>query len=402
MQARTMREGTLGLLIVAGVVVFGGGVLWLRGFRPGGGDAFSFVIDFKDASGLGVGGPVRFRGVQVGKVQSLQAESNGVKVSVVVDNPKLAIPRDSIVETNQSGFLNNTAIDIFPKTTPSPSTNLDPISQNCDRNVIICRGSTIEGTTGVNFTQVVRETSQTLRKLNDNELLTNLNNTLKSTDEAAKSFKTLAQSATKLINSFQGPVSQFSTTAESIRQAANSIGQTANRADALMLENKERLAQTLDGISAAAKEAKSLIANTRPLLEDGKFVANLQKLSENAAETAANLRQLSSEANNPNTIAALRETLDSARATFANTQKITADLDELTGDPKFRSNIRNLVNGLSGLLSSSPNVVPSIASPPAPDNSQESTLIAKTKKSKDNPKDKSQEKTPDPIPLEQP
>jgi phospholipid/cholesterol/gamma-HCH transport system substrate-binding protein len=298
--------------------------------------------------------------------------------------------------------LNNTAIDIFPKTTPSPSTNLDPISQNCDRNVIICRGSTIEGTTGVNFTQVVRETSQTLRKLNDNELLTNLNNTLKSTDEAAKSFKTLAQSATKLINSFQGPVSQFSTTAESIRQAANSIGQTANRADALMLENKERLAQTLDGISAAAKEAKSLIANTRPLLEDGKFVANLQKLSENAAETAANLRQLSSEANNPNTIAALRETLDSARATFANTQKITADLDELTGDPKFRSNIRNLVNGLSGLLSSSPNVVPSIASPPAPDNSQESTLIAKTKKSKDNPKDKSQEKTPDPIPLEQP
>ncbi|WP_019500544.1 MlaD family protein [Pseudanabaena sp. PCC 6802] len=403
MQARTIREGTLGLLIVAGVAVFGGGLLWLRGFRPGGGEAFSFVIDFKDASGLGVGSPVRFRGVQVGKVQSLQAESAGVKVSVTIDNPKLVIPRNSIIETNQSGFLNNTAIDIFPKSTSSESTaGLDPLSQNCDRNAIICRGSTIEGTTGVNFTQVVRETSQTLRKLNDNELLTNLNNTLKSTDEAAKSFKTLAQSATRLINSFQGPVSQFSTTAESIRQAANSIGQTASRADALMLENKERLAQTLDGISAAAKEAKALIANTRPLLEDGKFVANLQKLSENAAETAANLRQLSSEVNNPNTLTALRETLDSARATFANTQKITADLDELTGDPKFRSNIRNLVNGLSGLLSSAPNVIPPVASPLAPENSQESTLIAKTKKSKDNPNHKSPEQKADPIPLEQP
>jgi len=38
--------------------------------------------------------------------------------------------------------------------------------------------------------------------------------------------------------------------------------------------------------------------------------------------------------------------------TFANAQKISSDLDELTGDPKFRSNIRNLVNGLSGLVSS--------------------------------------------------
>ncbi len=46
--------------------------------------------------------------------------------------------------------------------------------------------------------------------------------------------------------------------------------------------------------------------------------------------------------------------LDSARATFANTRKITADLDELTGDPKFRANIRNIVNGLSGLLSNAP------------------------------------------------
>jgi phospholipid/cholesterol/gamma-HCH transport system substrate-binding protein len=52
----------------------------------------------------------------------------------------------------------------------------------------------------------------------------------------------------------------------------------------------------------------------------------------------------------------LRETLDSARATFANAKKITADLDELTGDPKLRSNIRNLINGLGGLLSTAPNL----------------------------------------------
>jgi phospholipid/cholesterol/gamma-HCH transport system substrate-binding protein len=38
--------------------------------------------------------------------------------------------------------------------------------------------------------------------------------------------------------------------------------------------------------------------------------------------------------------------------TFQNAQKITSDLDELTGDPAFRDNLRELVNGLSGLVSS--------------------------------------------------
>jgi len=48
----------------------------------------------------------------------------------------------------------------------------------------------------------------------------------------------------------------------------------------------------------------------------------------------------------------LQQTLDSARVTFQNAQKITSDLDELTGDPAFRENIRQLINGLSGLVSS--------------------------------------------------
>ncbi len=411
MQSRTIREGSLGLLIVAGVAVLGGGVLWLRGFR-GGDSGFSFAIAFTDASGLGVGSPVRFRGVQIGKVQSLQAESSSVKVGVAIDNPKLVIPRDSLIETNQSGFLNSTTIDIFPKAKLAEDANFDPMSQNCDNNQIICRGLTIEGKTGVNFTQVVRETSETMRKLNDSELLNSLNKTLKSTDEAAQSFKVLANSANKLINSFQGPVAQFSDTATAISKAANNFSQTASKVDGLIVENKEKLAKTLEGISATAQEAKALLASTRPLLDDGKFIKDLQKLSDNAAETAANLRQLSTEVNNPNTIATMRETLDSARATFANTQKITADLDELTGDPKFRSNIRNLVNGLSGLLSSNPNMITPVASPtnpeielgtallakakspaPAKDKSPESKLKDKQKdKAKDNPSEQSQSK----------
>jgi len=43
------------------------------------------------------------------------------------------------------------------------------------------------------------------------------------------------------------------------------------------------------------------------------------------------LRDVSNALNNPTNLLVLQQTLDSARVTFQNTQKITSDLDELTG-----------------------------------------------------------------------
>ena len=65
-----------------------------------------------------------------------------------------------------------------------------------------------------------------------------------------------------------------------------------------------------------------------------------------------NLRDISKNINDPKNLIVLQKTLDSARATFENAQKITSDLDEITGDPAFRLNLLNLVNGLSNLVSS--------------------------------------------------
>ena len=46
------------------------------------------------------------------------------------------------------------------------------------------------------------------------------------------------------------------------------------------------------------------------------------------------------------------QTLDSARATFQNVQKITSDVDEITGNPAVRNSIRKLIEGLGNLLGS--------------------------------------------------
>lgn len=356
MQRKTLRDGALGLFIIGGVVALGGALLWLRGLQLSSAK-FTFTIKMPDASGLNTGSVVRFRGVEVGRVIALTPQTEGVDVQVSIENSRLVIPRQSIAETNQSGFLGNTNIDIFPpKEKLAIDPKLNPLAKDCNSTLIICQGGEVEGSQGVSFIALLKDSSATLRKINDQNLIDNLNDTLVSAKATARSIQKLTDSANRVVGKFENQIVKFGDTADAISGAATKVGNVANSAQDLIEANREKLAQTLDGISATSNEARSLLASAKPLLSDGKLIDNLKRLSENAAETSANLRKVSGELNDPATIASLRETLDSARATFANAKKITADLDELTGDPKLRSNIRNLINGLGGLLSTAPNL----------------------------------------------
>ncbi len=392
MQRKTLRDGALGLFIIGGVVALGGSLLWLRGLQLNS-SKFVFTIKIDDASGLNSGSVVRFRGVQVGRVTALAAQTEGVDVQVSIENSRLIIPKNSTAETNQSGFLGNTNIDIFP---PQDKLAIDPkmspIDKDCNADLIICQGTAIQGNRGVSFIALLKDSSAALRQINEQGLVNNLSETLASAKATAKSIQKLTESANRLVGKFEGQIARFGDTADAISGAATKVGNVANSAQDLIEVNREKLAQTLDGIAATSKEARSLLATAKPLLSDGKLIGNLQKLAENAAETSANLRKASGELNDPATVASLRETLDSARATFANAKKITADLDELTGDPKLRSNIRNLINGLGGLLSNAPNI-DSIA--PTATNSQPSEPATKLPETVEVARNKVIKATPD-------
>ncbi len=351
MQAKAVREGSLGILILLGIGVFGGIILWLKGVKLGE-TGFVFDIKFPDASGLDVGSNVRFRGVQVGKVQSLNVQNDGAIITVAIANPSLIIPRQSIIETTQSGFISSTVIDILPQTDLGKDESLTPLSKNCNDLIVVCNGKSIDGRVGVSLTKLLRQTSAALRQVNDSNLIGTLSNTLKTTTEAAKSIKKLSDRVTTVVSGVDKQLDQFGETANKISNAAVRVGNTATTAQDFLASNRQNLANTLQSISDTSKEAQTLLASAKPLLADGEFIGNLKKLSETAAATAENLRTASKEINNPETLASLRATLDAARITFANAQKISSDLDELTGDPKFRSNIRNLVQGLTGLVSS--------------------------------------------------
>ncbi|MGB3262362.1 MAG: MCE family protein, partial [Microcoleus sp.] len=143
--------------------------------------------------------------------------------------------------------------------------------------------------------------------------------------------------------------------ANSVTQAANQITLTANQLNALVATNRASLVSTLNNINQSSQELRVAVSSLSPTINrinQGQLLNNLEILSANAAQASVNLRDLSSQINNPATLLLLQQTLDSARATFQNVQKITSDVDELTGDPAIRNSIRQLFKGLGSLFGS--------------------------------------------------
>jgi phospholipid/cholesterol/gamma-HCH transport system substrate-binding protein len=369
MGSRQGREGRLGLFILGGLAALGGSVLWLRGFTMGS-SGYEVVVKFKDASGLAEGSPVRYRGATVGTVRSMQFTEEGVVAKVRIDQADLRVPKDSVFNVNQSSFLGSSSLDIVPPDGATIGTSTKPKDGNCDRGAIVCDGSQVQGLVGVSTEALLRESMRFTAAYSSPEFMKNLTDLTKSSTAAAteiakvsKEFGLLAQTSRRELQTVSGTsvatMQEFSGTARSLTQTSNTANLTLAQISGLMNENRSVLVGTLENLNESSASLKLAVAKMGPAIDrvaGGQLIQNLETLSANAAIASANLRDASKSLNDPTNVVLLQQTLESARATFQNTQKLTTDLDDLMGDPKLRENLRNLINGLSKLVASSQQV----------------------------------------------
>ena len=355
MRSRMVREGSVGLLILGGLGLFGGLILWLRGLNPGN-RSFSVTVDFSTIGGVQTGSPVRYRGVTVGRIDRISPDPNGVAVQVAIAPADLIIPRDSEVTVNQSGLLGETVLDIVPrKSLPDGAVAAKPLDRNCNKELILCEGSRINGALGISTEELVRASIKFANVYSDPKFTGNINSLTKNSSDAAAQITILSKEVTGLVKSARQEVGTFSGTAKSISNAADQFGLTIAQVNSLVTANRATLVSTLDNLNQTSGQLRVTVTRLSPTLDrvqQGQLIQNLETLSANAAQASTNLRDVSVKLNNSSNLTVLQQTLDSARATFQNAQKITADLDELTGDPQLRDDLRNLIRGLSGLTSS--------------------------------------------------
>ena len=376
LRSRSLKEGSLGLLILAGIAIFGGISLWLRGFQFGQ-NKYQITAQFAKVSGTAVGDPIRFRGLKIGNIKDIKPRANAVEVVMEISSSKILIPQDSTIKVTSSGLIGETFVDIQPPATElsAEASKISPLSKQCNNlDLILCNGDRLQGETAVTLDDLLPIMYELNLRLSENpEIFDNVGAAAANASVAAEEISKLTEDVASLVKDVQQELGTFSDTAKAItdvaqtasekidstaqeyQETAQQLTQLANNANELVNENRTQLANTLNNISNTSESLHSLVTqldNTVAQTDTKQLIQNLETLTANAADTSANLKSISDSFGDPNNLVNLQQTLDSARVTFANAQKITADLEEITGDPNFRNDIRNLVDGLSNLLSS--------------------------------------------------
>lgn len=386
LRSRLVREGSVGLFLLLGLIAFGGIVFFLKGYKFQNNN-YQLKLQFPNAGGLREGGRVFFRGVGVGRIVQIRPGSNGVEILTEIDG-QLRIPSNVRVSTSRSGLLGDVSVNIIPKsdlTDEAKKTN--PLSEDCStQNLILCNQESINAKASPDLVETL---SLLADRFNDDDLFDNINNTIVSINTVGEKVSKLTDNMSSLTTQVKQDLSKLSTAGERVGNTADAVANTAetftrtanvtteqvkrladdysglstqissltDNVNTLITKNSSSLSTAIANLSQTAQEVSQVAKNTDQLVtrvnqtDVEKISKNFETSSQNLTEISKNLLAISEELNNPTNLVTLQQTLDSARVTFANTAKITSELEEFTGDPEFRRNLRKLVNGLSNLVS---------------------------------------------------
>jgi len=277
-------------------VLFGVVLGWIRDLSFQRTRSYQAIFEFPHACGIQVGTPVRIRGVGVGSVLSVRPSLEQVDVLVEIDDVNIKVPRNALVEANQSGLIAETLIDITPQR-PIPKALTGPLDAGCDaEGVIVCDRARLVGRVGVSMDALVAVCTRLALEM-----------------EAMGGLKTM--------HSVAGDV------------------------QAMIASLAPLLAQA----QAIAAEMQPLLSSVR----EGELLASVEKLAESAAATAADVRKLNTAILTPENAELLRASVGTLTRTLQHVEAVSGDVASVTGDPATRQNLRQLIQALSRLVDNS-------------------------------------------------
>ena len=131
--------------------------------------SYSIFIEFDNAHGIRPGTVLRLRGLSIGRIISIKLHVNTVVVLAKINSSLNPIPRNVLIETNQTGLLNEAVIDIFPLENIEILNKqfIYPLSSKCLNSKIICNLSHLKGNRGLNYDDLVRATTRISQRFDD-------------------------------------------------------------------------------------------------------------------------------------------------------------------------------------------------------------------------------------------
>ena len=347
-------------MVVAGVVLFGGLIAWVQGIGLGQ-KAYNITVEFADAKGMQEGTPLRYRGVEIGKATKIRPNSDSVFVDIEITATTLRIPGESVIEVQSAALLGDKYMDVLIQDNlPDDPTLPLPTDPACNPKILICDGSELQGRALPDLADLIRTSYELSQVFTDPLLMATVRQLGESLVTGSSGLSGLGENVTSLAESLNGQMGNLEKAltsvggaAEEITSTAGEIKNTAVTAREILETNRTVIALTLGNFGTASEDLILLMNNLNPVVaqvNEGELMDNLEVLSTNLRRASAKLLVATNAMAEPSNVQLLQETLDSARMTFQNAQKITTDLEELSGDASLRDDIRRLLGGLGGLF----------------------------------------------------
>ncbi|KAJ8755373.1 hypothetical protein K2173_019171 [Erythroxylum novogranatense] len=290
---RSIWEGGVGLFLTSGAVLVALSLAWVRGFQLRSRfRKYLAVFEFDQASGICTGTPVRIRGVTVGNVIRVNPSLRNIEATVEVEDDKIIIPRNSLVEVNQSGLLMETLIDITPRD-PIPTPSVGPLDADCIKEgLIVCDRQKIKGYQGVSLDELVGIVTRLGREMEGIGI--------------AKSYS------------------------------------LAERVAAVIEDAKPLLTK----IEAMTEDIQPLLTDVR----DSGLLKEVESLTRSLTQASEDLRKAHTSIMTPENTELIQKSIYSLIFTLKNIENISSDILGFTGDEATRRNLKALIKSLSRLL----------------------------------------------------
>ncbi|CAK9274571.1 unnamed protein product [Sphagnum jensenii] len=281
-------KGGVGMFVMAGAVLLAITLIWVNGKQIRGATTrkYEVVLEFAIAQGITVGTSVRIRGVEVGNVVEVRPSLQRIDAVVELVDSGIVIPRNALVEVNQSGLVSETLIDITPRL-PLPKPSLGPLDLGCsDEGLIVCDRESIKGEQGVSLDELVGICIKLARQVDDMGVA-NMADMAERLGKAAEEAKPLLSKA-QLMAEDIGPLLKEMREGELLKDLAylmkfatksgRDLGVLSQ--SVLTSENRHHLQDSVSTLSKALKQVESISADVSSVTGDARTRHNLRQLIE--------------------------------------------------------------------------------------------------------------------------
>ncbi len=251
MKDQSKTEVKVGIMVVAGVLVF----LWVLGWAKN----FSFTandtylqIRFPTVAGLEIGDPVTVNGVRKGNVEDFNIESDDVIVKVKLDSD-VKLKEDASFEVSMLDLMGGKKINI------SPGESSQPIDYHkvqlgefqADIPMVMSMLGKMQG----DLNGTIKDVRVTLSSLNNYLTDQKLNENIKAT---AANLKDLTVKMNKLIDSNQ----------EDLKKITSNTAELTSDAEELIHNNKESIQNSIYDLKSILGKSDSLLTKLNSLADE--------------------------------------------------------------------------------------------------------------------------------------